>query len=194
MSCLVQVKAKEPPLLLLLLLLILLIDVVSGGSSRGSTLTLPQEFEVAAKKDFLGRKQQASDKVTDHGYQEMYGMYLLPLLQPRARHVRHNRPFKMLEIGLGCDMKYGPGKSVSIWKNLLGPTDILWAAELDEKYVCVCVYVCVCMCVCVFQSCTLTPLPPSLLLSFTGACKSTVRNCAGCKEWSQQATRQTKRC
>ena len=38
----------------------------------------------------------------------------------------------MLEIGLGCDMKYGPGASVRLWKALLHPGDELWEAEVDK--------------------------------------------------------------
>jgi hypothetical protein len=103
--------------------------VVNRTNSHANLLTLAQEFELAAKLE-----KEPSDKVTHHGYQEMYGTFLLPMLHHRARRVR-NRPFKMLEIGLGCDMKYGAGKSISIWKRLLEPEDILWAAELDKKCV-----------------------------------------------------------
>ncbi|CAI4212798.1 unnamed protein product [Parascedosporium putredinis] len=47
-----------------------------------------------------------TDKVTTHEYQYMYEKYLPSI---RGRHV------KMLEIGLGCNMNYGPGKSYSTW-------------------------------------------------------------------------------
>lgn len=47
-----------------------------------------------------------TDKVTDHSYQDMYQHYL-----PALRH----KPIKMLEIGLGCDMSYGPGASYHLW-------------------------------------------------------------------------------
>ncbi len=36
---------------------------------------------------------------------------------------------------LGCDMKYGPGASVAIWKDILLPTDELWEAEFDRACV-----------------------------------------------------------
>ena len=41
---------------------------------------------------------------------------------------------KMLEIGLGCDMNYGPGASVWLWKELF-PEAELWEAEFDGRCV-----------------------------------------------------------
>ena len=68
-----------------------------------------------------------TDKVTDHRYQIMYGRFLLP-------YYDQNPTMKMLEIGLGCDMNYGPGASVAIWKELLPKAD-LWEAEFNAKCV-----------------------------------------------------------
>jgi hypothetical protein len=48
-----------------------------------------------------------TDKVTTHSYHYVYGTYL-----PRFRKKHVN----FLEIGLGCGMGYGPGKSVDLWK------------------------------------------------------------------------------
>lgn len=45
-----------------------------------------------------------------HRYQNIYGMYLGPI-----RHKKLN----FLEIGLGCTMKYGAGKSLIAWKKYL---------------------------------------------------------------------------
>merc|ERR1719361_1387093 len=44
------------------------------------------------------------------------------------------QPPKMFEIGLGCNMEYGPGASVQAWKTVL-PKAELWEAEYDEKCV-----------------------------------------------------------
>jgi len=41
---------------------------------------------------------------------------------------------KMLEIGLGCDMGYGPGASVALHKGIF-PEAELWEAEFDAKCV-----------------------------------------------------------
>jgi hypothetical protein len=68
-----------------------------------------------------------TDKVTTHTYQIMYGKFLLPYY--------HQFPtMKMLEIGLGCDMIYGPGASVAIYKKLF-PKAELWEAEFDAACV-----------------------------------------------------------
>uniref|UniRef100_A0A7S3L7I1 Methyltransferase domain-containing protein n=1 Tax=Amphora coffeiformis TaxID=265554 RepID=A0A7S3L7I1_9STRA len=68
-----------------------------------------------------------TDKVTTHTYQIMYGQYLLPFYKEKPH-------MKMLEIGLGCDMGYGPGASVAVWKKLF-PEAELWEAEFDGKCV-----------------------------------------------------------
>jgi hypothetical protein len=68
-----------------------------------------------------------TDKVTDHEYHTMYGRFLLP-------YYDLNPTMRMLEIGLGCDMGYGPGASVAIWKKLF-PKAVLWEAEFDAECV-----------------------------------------------------------
>jgi len=68
-----------------------------------------------------------SDKFTTHSYQTMYGLFLGPLSHNAAN-------IKVLEIGLGCNMKYGPGASVKTWKALL-PNAELWEAEFNADCV-----------------------------------------------------------
>lgn len=68
-----------------------------------------------------------TDKVTTHGYQMMYGIFLVPYATAQFK-------LKMLEIGLGCDMGYGPGASVKLWKKTVPDAD-LWEAEFDRKCV-----------------------------------------------------------
>ena len=68
-----------------------------------------------------------SDKVTAHSYETMYGQFLYPL-----KFAAHTP--RMLEIGLGCNMDYGPGASVQIWRQLL-PHAELWEAEYDAACV-----------------------------------------------------------
>lgn len=65
-----------------------------------------------------------TDKVTTHQYHIMYGDYLLPYYYAHPN-------MKMLEIGLGCNMEYGAGASVGIWKQLFPSAD-LWEAEQDS--------------------------------------------------------------
>jgi len=68
-----------------------------------------------------------TDKVCGHSYQIMYGMHLMPLMQTSS-------DAKIFEIGLGCDMTYGPGASVSLWKSLF-PDANLWEAEYNAACV-----------------------------------------------------------
>ena len=46
-----------------------------------------------------------TDKVTAHQYQHLYEKYLEPI---------KDKPLRLLEVGLGCDMPYGPGKSLQV--------------------------------------------------------------------------------
>ena len=41
---------------------------------------------------------------------------------------------KFFEIGLGCDMGYGPGASVALWKTLIPDAEI-WEGEYDAACV-----------------------------------------------------------
>lgn len=66
-----------------------------------------------------------TDKMSQHSYEIMYGMFLSSL---RGRRV------KLLEIGLGCDMNYGPGASVNLWQHYL-PNLELWEAEFNAACV-----------------------------------------------------------
>lgn len=64
------------------------------------------------------------DKIT-HGYQNLYGIYLGP--------IRH-KPLNFLEIGLGCTMKYGAGKSLLAWRQFLTHPDTkISFVEFDQK-------------------------------------------------------------
>ena len=66
-----------------------------------------------------------TDKVTDHSYQHAYEFYL-----PSLRH----KPVKMLEIGLGCNMRYGPGKSLDLWdRYYTHPNSSIFFIEYDEE-------------------------------------------------------------
>lgn len=50
------------------------------------------------------------DKVTNHHYEFMYAKYLDGI---------RNKPLHLLEIGIGCDMVWGPGWSYLLWKQYL---------------------------------------------------------------------------
>ena len=74
-------------------------------------------------------KGHPTDKVTNHFYHKMYGIFLLPLIKHRQKIL------KMLEIGLGCDMEYGPGRSAKLWRDLLGESGNIWMADINAKCV-----------------------------------------------------------
>ena len=57
----------------------------------------------------------------------MYAQFLMPYYMAKPN-------MKLLEIGLGCDMFYGPGASVKVWQNLF-PNAQLWEAEYNAACV-----------------------------------------------------------
>eukprot|EP00879_Flechtneria_rotunda_P024924 GHRR01026451.1.p1 GENE.GHRR01026451.1~~GHRR01026451.1.p1 ORF type:complete len:331 (+),score=43.90 GHRR01026451.1:939-1931(+) len=65
-----------------------------------------------------------------HSYDSLYSKYF----EGQGRRWQH---LKILEIGLGCDMVYGPGASAQLWRKYL-PNAVIWFAEFDslcvEKY------------------------------------------------------------
>eukprot|EP00878_Enallax_costatus_P005274 GHUV01005541.1.p1 GENE.GHUV01005541.1~~GHUV01005541.1.p1 ORF type:complete len:329 (+),score=43.88 GHUV01005541.1:427-1413(+) len=69
-----------------------------------------------------------TDKVTAHAYDAMYSQYFELMGNKRME------PLKILEIGLGCDMNYGPGASAQVWRKYLPNADI-WFAEIDGNCV-----------------------------------------------------------
>ena len=73
--------------------------------------------------------KSGSDKVTTHHYEFLYGQYLGPL---------RNSEINFLEIGLGCNMNYGPGKSIILWKEFLPKATISvleYNADCAQKFV-----------------------------------------------------------
>ena len=51
-----------------------------------------------------------TDKTEAHDYHNMYGTVLGPM---------KNKRLSLLEIGLGCTMPYGPGRSIPVWREFL---------------------------------------------------------------------------
>lgn len=94
-------------------------------------------FDVGEKQflEIATSAERVTDKVVDHKYHIMYGLFLLPM---RAKYRKLSRKLKFLEIGLGCNMEYGPGASVHLWKKLFGGSAEIWEAEANaecvEKY------------------------------------------------------------
>ncbi|KAH7330488.1 hypothetical protein BKA65DRAFT_597539 [Rhexocercosporidium sp. MPI-PUGE-AT-0058] len=69
--------------------------------------------------------KHGTDKVNPHHYNHMYEKHLDPI---------RDKPLKMLEIGLGCNMAYGPGKSYYTWLEFLPSVD-LYYVEYDQACV-----------------------------------------------------------
>ncbi len=69
-----------------------------------------------------------TDKVSGHNYEVMYGVFLMPIVNALKST---NHKAKVLEIGLGCSMYYGPGKSLELWRQLYGKHADIWEAEYD---------------------------------------------------------------
>ena len=92
------------------------------------------ELMLASRPSFYDiAKKFGTDKVTDHHYnfseyqasswtrtfaeqETVYEKYLEPL---------RDRKLKMLEIGLGCDMSYGPGASYHTWLEYLPNVELV---------------------------------------------------------------------
>lgn len=87
----------------------------------------PWTTDVKEVNELATSLPQVSDKFTTHSYQTMYGTFLGPLSKV-------NQKPKLLEIGLGCDMTYGPGASVKLWRKLF-PEANLWEADYDATCV-----------------------------------------------------------
>lgn len=76
--------------------------------------------------DIACSQPTVSDKFHTHDYELMYGQFLMPLRGlPRP---------KLLEIGLGCNMNYGPGSSARLWRTLFPRAD-LWMADSNAACV-----------------------------------------------------------
>ncbi len=104
---------------------------MDSDEGRGDDLAFHRENNISLHEDIFLQAarsfQPITDKVTDHRYEIMYGQFLMPFYNRKPN-------MKILEIGLGCDMNYGPGASVKLWKHLFPKAD-LWEAELNSACV-----------------------------------------------------------
>ena len=94
----------------------------SRSNTHGPAARHIRQFIDAARSG-----KQLTDKVMKHGYQTMYGRFLVPLAQS-SRRVR------LFEVGLGCNMDYGAGASIALWRSLL-PNATLFSADVDRRCV-----------------------------------------------------------
>ena len=108
--------------------------VISHGRAIVSKLFRPpgsaSEDELrAAAYQFKPVTDKFAGGMNGHSYQHMYGALLMPM-----RNISRPGPTKMLEVGLGCGMVYGPGASVSLWRHLFPHTE-RWEAEYNAACV-----------------------------------------------------------
>lgn len=108
----------------------------SGNNNVEKTGNLRNNYMFDGEKTFKETalaNTPTTDKVTNHSYQKMYGKVLLPLIE---KFWVNKKKLKFLEIGLGCDMNYGPGASVKVWKQIFEGRDVdIWEAEFDADCV-----------------------------------------------------------
>jgi hypothetical protein len=81
-------------------------------------LTCPRKLPLVKRPSFFEIAYgHGTDKVTGHHYEQMYEHRLGPIRDKRV---------KMLEIGLGCDMGYGPGASYYTWLDYFSNVDLYY--------------------------------------------------------------------
>ena len=111
----------------------------NNWSTRKSISSSKLYPHIAGQKKFsrIARRNiidgQPTDKVTAHRYQIMYGIFLVPMAEIFKQN--GNRKLRILEIGMGCDMFYGPGKSLNVWKRLFGKAGEIWEADYNATCV-----------------------------------------------------------
>eukprot|EP00494_Astrolonche_serrata_P017679 UN17866 len=88
--------------------------------------TTPDIFEpiIESSMFYLIANETTTDKLWAHNYHKIYGKYL------REHYNKNDGTF--LEIGLGCNMAYGPGHSTKIWVQLFKNVEFI---ENDEECV-----------------------------------------------------------
>lgn len=82
----------------------------NAASAFNSTLASPATGALDGRF-YCASLESGTDKIFAHHYQYIYSLHLQHL---------HDHPVRFLEIGLGCGMAYGAGKSVQVsWEHLL---------------------------------------------------------------------------
>ena len=111
--------------------------IINKITNSNNTLKLKKKQELNDRNkiiDWIGMFKESAlrsgtDKVTTHHYEFLYGQFLGPL---------RDSEINFLEIGLGCNMNYGPGKSIILWKEFLPKATISvleYNADCAQKFV-----------------------------------------------------------
>jgi len=96
-----------------------------GGSTPINAEEAKSSFGKQSWLEVVKAQPWQTDKVTTHNYAPAYNLYLAPY--------RALKRVRMLEIGLGCGMPYGEGKSEPTWRNYFGDVLELTFLEFDAK-------------------------------------------------------------
>lgn len=97
----------------ILICLFPLVIVVSGGTHQSRTPTIDNNPSALRSWSAIA-KETGTDKHAVHMYQHVYEEMLEPF---------RSLPIRFMEIGLGCDMKYGPGRSFKLWDEYFTNSD-----------------------------------------------------------------------
>ena len=134
---------KTPPAILVCLMIFIATSFLFNYNFVDRAKLSQSEFTWLKNKDFQNLTQNkltyslmdnietfkqialkhGTDKVGSHNYEYVYGQLLGP--------IRFDQ-MNFLEIGLGCGMPYGPGRSIPVWKEFL-PNAIVSVLEYNEK-------------------------------------------------------------
>ena len=79
------------------------------------------EFQTKSSQFAVAAKASQSDKFGGQAYQHLYGQWLPS---------RQQQPVSLLEIGVGCMMPYGPGKSAHLWLSYFAQPRVIAILDL----------------------------------------------------------------
>ncbi|CAG8961756.1 hypothetical protein HYFRA_00006299, partial [Hymenoscyphus fraxineus] len=94
-------------------------STTKGGKEDSSTKGVKEDSSEKTERPSFTEiaMKWGTDKVTTHNYHYMYEKYMEPI---------RDRKIKMLEIGLGCNMNYGPGMSYHTWLEFFPNVDMYY--------------------------------------------------------------------
>lgn len=68
--------------------------------------------------------QPVTDKISTHSFEGMYSSYF------EAVGARRLEQLKILEMGLGCDMNYGPGAGAKFYRQYFPKSEVWFAGTV----------------------------------------------------------------
>lgn len=122
-----QASRMTPPLRFLDVIVVTLLPMCAAPARGGAAARAAETLLTQAchPKDGGPPTDKFSGGAFGNSYASMYSMLLMPFVGRSG-----GASVKMLEIGLGCTMNYGPGRSAHLWRELM-PAAEIWEAEVD---------------------------------------------------------------